>query len=276
LSSRTAEGLRALGPNGKRKFIDALAEVADDILDEYQINTPLRVAHFWAQASHECAGFKTMHEYWGPTPAQRRYEGHRDLGNTQEGDGKRYMGRGIFQLTGRANYRTYGGKVGLNLEGEPELAADPVNALRIACLYWKSKGLNRLADENDIKAITRKINGGYNGLADRKANFVIAWRIWGDGERPKPSRKRLLASSTEVRATGAAAGGGAVGIFGAFEAGKEAVEHAEDAKNAAEGAAYLFGLDGGTALLIGGVILLVAGAGYLLWRRWARLDEEEL
>lgn len=272
--SRMLEGLRALGPNGKRAFINELANVAEGILDEYEINTPLRIAHFWAQASHECAGFKTMHEYWGPTAAQKGYEGRRDLGNTQPGDGKRFMGRGIFQLTGRANYRAYGNKIGLDLEADPELAADPTNALRLACEYWKAKKLNKLADENNLKAITKKINGGYNGLADRQANFIVAWRIWGDGARPKPPATRII-SSKEVQATAGAAAGGGLGILGAYETGRGVVEHAGEVKDAADNAASLLGVDGPTALLIGGAVILIAGAIFLIYKRWRRLKDSE-
>ena len=255
--SRTLEGLRALGPNGRRSIINALGQVADDILEEYQINTPLRIAHFWAQASHECAGFKTMHEYWGPTPAQRRYEGRKDLGNTQSGDGKRYMGRGIFQLTGRANYREYGRRLGLDLEGKPELAADPVNALRIACEYWKAKGLNRFADANDITTITRRINGGLNGFADRKANYVIAWRIWGGaGERPRSGRRMI-----ESREGNGALAAGAMSGLGIMA---EASSHAREASDN-----LVFPL---WPLLL---VILAICAAIWIWRRQRMRDMEE-
>ena len=126
------------------------------------------MAHFLAQAAHESDGFKTLHEYWGPTPAQKRYEGRKDLGNVKRGDGKRYMGRGIFQLTGRANYRRVGTELGLPLETTPELAASPRNAVLIAAQYWADHDLNASADADDIVTVTRRINGGLNGLEDRR------------------------------------------------------------------------------------------------------------
>lgn len=136
-------------------------------LPEYGINTGLRLAHFLGQAAHESGGFRWMEEIWGPTDAQRRYEGRRDLGNTQPGDGRRYAGRGIFQLTGRANYRAAGRRIDRDLEGHPELAAEPAISVQIAADYWVSRGLSALADRDDLQAITRKINGGSNGIADR-------------------------------------------------------------------------------------------------------------
>ncbi len=99
------------------------------------------------------------------------YEGRKDLGNVQRGDGKRYKGRGPIQLTGRSNYRDYGQRVGIALESHPEIVAVPSIGLWIACEYWRVKGLNDLADAHNIEAITRKINDGLNGLADRKAAF---------------------------------------------------------------------------------------------------------
>lgn len=133
------------------------------------IDTPPRLAEFLAQACLETDYFRTLCEYWGPTAAQRRYEGRKDLGNTEPGDGKRFMGRGIFQLTGRANYRAYGCRLGLDLEAQPELAARPDVSVRAAALYWADKGLNAYADRGDTRAIARAINRG-SATADKPAN----------------------------------------------------------------------------------------------------------
>lgn len=141
------------------------------------INTPLRLAHFLAQAAHETGGFRYMKEIWGPTPAQRRYEGRADLGNTQPGDGHRFMGRGIFQLTGRANYTRFGPKVGVDLIAHPEKAAEPVTAVLLAIAYWNDRGLSAHADRDDLIAITRRINGGVNGLADRQHALARAKQV---------------------------------------------------------------------------------------------------
>lgn len=127
-----------------------------------------RLANFLGQAAHESGSFRYLREIWGPTDAQRRYEGRGDLGNTHTGDGKRYLGRGIFQLTGRANYREIGARIGEPLEDQPELAERPDIAVHTAAEFWESRGLNALADAGDDDRITKRINGGTNGLADRR------------------------------------------------------------------------------------------------------------
>lgn len=170
----TVEQLKRLAPNGRADILRAVAG-GGAVLDSYGINTPLRICHFLAQVAHESAGFKTTEEY----ASGAAYEGRKNLGNTQTGDGRRYKGRGLIQLTGRANYRTYGKRLGLDLESHPITAAEPALSLQIACEYWKAKGLNALADKDDIAGITRKINGGYNGLDDRKKYLAKAKTMWG-------------------------------------------------------------------------------------------------
>lgn len=162
---------RQLGASADRAA--AMASTAVKQFPAYGImDNPLRLAHFLAQIAHESGGFRYMEEIWGPTAAQKRYEGRQDLGNTRPGDGFRYKGRGPLQLTGRANYRDYGARLGLDLEGSPELAAPPGVGLLIALEYWKVRNLNILADSDDLIGITRRINGGLNGLDDRRARLV--------------------------------------------------------------------------------------------------------
>jgi putative chitinase len=151
-----------------------IAAGLDTYCPQYSINSPLRLAHFLAQACHETGGFKWLKEIWGPTPAQKRYEGRQDLGNIRPGDGRLYCGRGIFQLTGRANYARIGAALALPLEVEPELAADPQISVKIACHYWMTHSINQPADADNIELVTRLINGGQNGLADRKACLARA------------------------------------------------------------------------------------------------------
>jgi putative chitinase len=117
-----------------------------------------------AQLNHESGGFLYMEEI----ASGAAYEGRRDLGNTEVGDGKRFKGRGPIQLTGRANYRNYGRQVGFDFERHPEMVAYPSVGLLVACMYWKNNGLNELADADNIEKITRRINGGLNGYEDRK------------------------------------------------------------------------------------------------------------
>jgi putative chitinase len=133
------------------------------------MDTVPRLANFIGQAAHESGGFHDLKEIWGPTPAQRRYEGRTDLGNNQPGDGKRFMGRGIFQITGRANYADMAMRTGLHLIEQPELIEVPDTAVLTACIYWKTRRLSLLADAGREDEITHRINGGTNGIAERRA-----------------------------------------------------------------------------------------------------------
>jgi len=150
-------------------------------VSEFGIDQPARTAAFLAQLAHESAQFKFMEEIWGPTTAQRRYEPPdklaTTLGNTEPGDGFRFKGRGPIQVTGRANYRRFGDLLGLDLVATPAQAASPEVAFRIAALFWSKKGLNELADRvtpEAFREITRRINGGFNGLAERQRFYETA------------------------------------------------------------------------------------------------------
>lgn len=132
------------------------------------LDTVPRFANFIGQAAHESGNFRYLREIWGPTPTQVRYEGRGDLGNTEAGDGKRYLGRGIFQITGRANYRDMAMRTGQPLVDHPEMVETPDLAVLTACIYWQSRKLNLLADAGQEDEITRRINGGTNGIADRR------------------------------------------------------------------------------------------------------------
>lgn len=143
-------------------------------LVRYEITTRLRIAALLAQVGHESGGLRYVREIWGPTPAQQRYEGRADLGNTQPGDGKRYMGRGLIQITGRANYADVGHALGIDAVDAPEVLESPLYAALSAGWYWHTRMLNPLADTGDMAAITRRINGGYNGLQDRMARYERA------------------------------------------------------------------------------------------------------
>jgi putative chitinase len=180
----TEERLRLLAPTAKPWIITALATNFQKVAAPYGIlDNPRRLCHFLAQAAHESAGFRTLEEFGG-APYWSRYEGRADLGNSQPGDGVLFHGRGIFQLTGRANYRAMGGRISVELEADPHLASEGDVSLHTACEYWKKRRLQALADSNDITELTRRINGGFNGLAERQAYFRRAWSIWGDKGQP--------------------------------------------------------------------------------------------
>ncbi|MEC4865712.1 MAG: glycoside hydrolase family 19 protein, partial [Jaaginema sp. PMC 1078.18] len=110
----------------------------------------------------ETGGFRPINE-WGGEKYWRRYEGRRDLGNTQSGDGVRYHGRGYVQLTGRANYRSYGQKLGVDLEGNPELALDPGVSAQVLACYFKDRGVHQAAKAGDWRRVRKLVNGGYHG-----------------------------------------------------------------------------------------------------------------
>ena len=145
-------------------IVKGVGEVLAATLAGYAIDTPLRIAHFLGQTCHESAGFSTTVEF----ASGEQYEGRKSLGNTKPGDGPRYKGRGLLQLTGRANYRALGKRLGIDLEEDPFRAAEPVLSLKIACEYWTSRKINGPADTDDLAEVTRLINGGDNGLEERR------------------------------------------------------------------------------------------------------------
>jgi predicted chitinase len=157
-------------PNLSKSKADAYFPYLKKAMEQFEINTVLREAAFLAQLGHESASLRYMEEI----ASGSAYEGRADLGNTEKGDGRRYKGRGPIQLTGRSNYRKYGQILGVDLENHPEKAATPEYGFKIAGLYWKLHELNALADSEDVRGITRRINGGYNGLADRLYRYELA------------------------------------------------------------------------------------------------------
>ena len=151
-------------------FLPVIEAAAPD----FEITTPERMAAFLAQVGHESGGLHWLNEIWGPTAVQSRYEGRKDLGNTQEGDGFKYRGRGLIQLTGRANYQRCSDALATDFIGAPELLAEPEYAVRSAMWFWQSHGLNELADVGQFEHITRVINGGLNGEDQRLALYAAA------------------------------------------------------------------------------------------------------
>ncbi|WP_218779884.1 glycoside hydrolase family 19 protein [Hymenobacter crusticola] len=144
-------------------------------LEKYQINTPQRAAHFLAQIGHESAGLDYVREI----ASGAAYEGRTDLGNTQKGDGVRFRGRGLIQITGRANYYALSRAFGVDFVANPLLLEQPLYAALSAGWYWNSRSLNEMADGNFFLTITKRINGGRNGYADREARFLRAAKALG-------------------------------------------------------------------------------------------------
>ena len=146
--------------------------------EEFDINTPLRWSHFLAQIAHESAELRYSEEI----ASGKAYDTGKlagILGNTPQadGDGQKYKGRGLIQITGRANYEAYKKYCGFDVVTKPQLLAQPVGAIRSAMWFWKSKGLNELADRDEFTVITKRINGGTNGIEDRRKYLARAKKI---------------------------------------------------------------------------------------------------
>ncbi|WP_454691113.1 glycoside hydrolase family 19 protein [Achromobacter aloeverae] len=160
-------------------LLDRWYEPVERAMMEFAIVSPQRAAAFIAQIAHESGGFLYTREIWGPTAAQSRYEGRADLGNTQPGDGRRFLGRGLIMITGRANYAAMGAALGIDLIAEPEQLEKPILAARSAGRWWADHGCNEIADGGDFEALTRRINGGLNGYADRVRRWGAARAAMG-------------------------------------------------------------------------------------------------
>ena len=188
----------------KNPYIDHWHGALDQLLDEYEINTPLRVAHFIAQCAHESGNFvfikenlnykaaslrKTFSKYFPTDALAQQYEKKPEMianrvyanrmgnGDEASGDGWKYCGRGLIQLTGKDNYTFFAGSLGISEPEAAEYLATFEGAAQSACWYWEQNKLNRFADANDVKGLTRAINGGYIGLEDRIKHYNHAVEI---------------------------------------------------------------------------------------------------
>ena len=190
----------------KNPHIDHWYEALEQLLNDYDINTPLRVAHFIAQCAHESGNFvfikenlnykaaslqKIFAKYF-PTAelaqqyankpemiANRVYANRMGNGSEASGDGYRYCGRGLIQLTGKDNYTFFAGSLNISVEDASEYLATFEGAAQSACWFWEQYNLNKYADNNDVKGLTRAINGGYIGLDDRVSHTEHALHILG-------------------------------------------------------------------------------------------------
>jgi putative chitinase len=246
---RAVDVVRSLCPNAKKSYVAAF-EQGDALFQKYDVTTPRRMAHFLAQVFHETGGlsiewesgnysaerllqiFGVGHHSAAVTPEEAQKLAHNgpaifervyglgnpkkaaELGNTQPGDGWKYRGGGLMQTTGRGNYRRMGQKCGVDFEGHPEWVLSSQHALKPALAEWGEGNLNAAADRDDIVAITRKINGGLNGLDDRKAWLAKIKRILLSLDLvPKADLPVEAPKTPEVvkQAGGAAAGGAAAG-----------------------------------------------------------------
>jgi putative chitinase len=172
VSPLTLAQLQAIMPLARTRAVAFVAPLNAAML-EFGITTPARQASFLSQVGHESGQLRYVLEL----ASGQAYEGRADLGNTQRGDGVRFRGRGLLQVTGRTNYVACSKALGLDLLAKPELLEQTVNACRSAGWFWQTKGLNALADAGDQERVTRRINGGVNGLAERLALYQAARKV---------------------------------------------------------------------------------------------------
>ena len=162
-------------PNFKGCTLDNVVVYLNKYAEEFYITTPARWAHYLAQIAHESAEMR----YTKELASGAAYDTGKlaaKLGNTpaKDGDGQKYKGRGLIQLTGRSNYEAYKKYCGYDVVKQPELLAKPIGAIRSSMWFWKTHGLNQLADNNFFMEITKRINGGTNGLEARRAYLIRA------------------------------------------------------------------------------------------------------
>ena len=190
----------------KNPYIDHWYEALEQLLPDYDINTPHRIAHFVAQCAHESGNFAFIQEnlnyraaslrglfgkYFPTDELARAYEKKPEkianriyanrMGNGDEasGDGWRYRGRGLIQLTGKDNYTFFAGSLGIPVEEAADYLATFEGAAQSACFFWESNNLNRFADANDVRGLTKAINGGFIGLEDRIKHTNHALHVMG-------------------------------------------------------------------------------------------------
>lgn len=200
----TKEQLAQLIPGNQ--YVDHWYDALSEILPEYEINTPQRVAAFIAQCAHESGGFKALKEnlnykaaslrrvfpkYFpddaianayankGEMIANRVYANRMGNGDEHSGDGYRYCGRGLVQLTGKDNYSWFAASLEMPVEDVPEYLSTFEGAVQSACWFWETNNLNQWADKDDILTMTKRINGGTIGLEDRKKHYEHAKHVFG-------------------------------------------------------------------------------------------------
>lgn len=157
------ETLKKIMPLATTSNIEKFFIPLVDSMDYAEINTPQRKAAYLAQLAHESGSFRYVREIHDGS----NYEGRKDLGNIHPGDGKKFRGRGLIQVTGRANYEEISKDLGVDFVSNPELLESPKYATLSAAWFWKKRRLNKIADSGDFKLLTKRINGGYNGLKER-------------------------------------------------------------------------------------------------------------
>ena len=169
----TRDELKKIAIYAKESNLDLYAPLLTKYMPIYDIGSKLRQSAFLATIIHESGSFTYTREI----ASGKAYEGRKDLGNIYPGDGERFRGRGLIQITGRANYIEVSEALGVDFTAKPHLLEQPEFAVKASCWWWKSHGCNELADSGDIKKFTRRVNGGLNGLEDRKKWYKKAMEV---------------------------------------------------------------------------------------------------
>lgn len=170
--------LQAIFPHAGAR-LPQFVQPLNDAMTEFQITTARREAAFLAQIAHESGELQFLRELADGSAYEPPSEKAVELGNTQPGDGPRFRGRGLLQITGRTNYQRCGAALGLDLTVDPMLLEQPENAARSAGWFWSTHGLNSLADQNAFGSVTHRINGGFNGMDSRLGYWLLALRATG-------------------------------------------------------------------------------------------------
>lgn len=200
-----AKVLLAIAPHGKPAIVADFAASLDACITRANLSSRLRLAHFLAQCAHESAGLATTTEY----ASGKAYEGRKDLGNTAKGDGVRCKGRGVIQNTGAAAYKWLSKIFGVDFYANPEKLAQFPWAALAAAEFWLSRKINADADLDSVEGVTRRINGGLNGLASRKAYLARAKHALSDLPAAliaRATEEHEIAITKSKATTGAAVG----------------------------------------------------------------------
>jgi putative chitinase len=201
----TEEQIKHGYPSSDSDVVSALVSSLETLAEKYEINSALRLAHFLAQTAHESGGFRVIEENLNysadglskifpkyfrdkdPNDYARQpekianvvYSSRMGNGDEASGDGYKFRGRGLIQLTGRSNYTSLSGDLGVELDSVVEYLGTPEGAVESAAWFWHKNGLNKLADADDVTAVTKKINGGTIGLEDRQKHTEEFKQILG-------------------------------------------------------------------------------------------------
>lgn len=322
VTMRVSEAVMAqMWPRATPRVRKAVAACSEQVFAKYQLTTPLRVVHFMAQISHECGGGTIIRENMNysaerlmkvfgvgvhsarvtaseaqalanhPTQIAERVYGlgnpkkAKELENTRPGDGWRYRGNGMLQLTGRKSHRAVSEKIGFDLEANPEMLEDPATSFEVAAAEFKALNCIPAADADNVGLVTRRVNGGSNGLAERKV-WLRRWRAVIDGidetaqlPRGAETQRKSASKSTIIQGgTIATVATTAVAVKEAANAVADSAGSVSDAADKASplvqpfAAAYHAVVARPTLVV---AIIAVVACVFVVWQRYRKLDTEE-